>query len=243
MHFAPPPVLSAPAPIVAMAAASTPARTTADTATPVVETAATKPGAGAELIVPGDAPRSISAAAQSLTDAVRDLFWGEPKATLPTAGPIDLERYSGKWYELARLSVRFQDPRTVSTAEYALLPNGKIEVKNTAWLGDEVDSKIVGSATVAEGAQNDRLRVRFGGFLRFIPVPKEGNYWVIDKTDDYSMALVGTPDRKFLWLLSRDEQAWGTPTSDKMVAKAKELGFDTDELLVADWDKRVIRER
>jgi apolipoprotein D and lipocalin family protein len=243
MYFAPPPVLSAPAPIVAMAAASTPARTTAATATPVVETAATKPGAGASLIVPGDAPRSISAAAQSLTDAVRDLFWGEPKATLPTAGPIDLERYSGKWYELARLSVRFQDPRTVSTAEYALLPNGKVEVKNTAWLGDEVDSKIVGSATVAEGAQNDRLRVRFGGFLRFIPVPKEGNYWVIDKTDDYSMALVGTPDRKFLWLLSRDEQAWGTPTSDKMVAKAKELGFDTDELLVADWDKRVIRER
>lgn len=195
-------------------------------------------------LVPGDAPRSISTALESVRDAVRDLFGRRPTAPLPTNGSVDLKRYSGLWYELARLPVRFQDPQSVSTAEYGIRSDGSVEVKNTAYVGDTVSARITGRATAARGAEatNDRLRVRFGGLLRFIPVPKDGNYWIIDAADDYSTALVGTPDRKFLWLLSRDKDAWGTRPIDALVDKAKSLGFDTDRLLVADWERRRMRD-
>ncbi len=206
--------------------------------------ARTKPGDGVRaMLVPGDAPRTIANAWQQARDAVRDLFGRVADAgqTLPTDGPVDLQRYAGLWYELARLPTRFQDARSVSTAEYTLRPDGAVTVRNTAYLGDRTDARITGTATVADGAANDRLRVRFGGLLKLIPVPKDGNYWIIDVADDYSTALVGTPDRKLLWLLSRDEDAWGTAPIDALVDRAAELGFDTDRLLVADWKTRRMR--
>ncbi len=234
----PVPAMVAPADVRA-AASTPPARETAQ-----VDLAATKAGDGASKLVPGDAPRSISSAVETVTDAVRDLFWRPRRPDLPTVGEVDLERYAGRWYELARLPVRFQDSRSVSTADYALRSDGKVEVRNTAYLGDTIDSKITGTATAARGAEqtNDRLRVRFGGLLRFLPVPKDGNYWIIDRADDYSTALVGTPDRKFLWVLARDKDSWGTAPIDRMVDRAAQLGFDTDQLLVADWDARRIRD-
>jgi len=192
-------------------------------------------------IVPGDRPRSIKTAFAGIVDAVRGAFDRRPDAPLPTAGPVDLARYAGLWYELARMPTRFQDPKSVSTAEYTVRPDGKVGVQNTAYVGDKRSAQISGTATVADGAANDRLRVRFGGLLKFIPVAKQGNYWVIDLKDDYSMALVGTPDRSNLWLLSRDPKAWDTAEAARMVSRATELGFDTDKLLVADWDKRIIR--
>jgi apolipoprotein D and lipocalin family protein len=240
----------APVPPAPAAAITTPTATFAATAPAgpaavqrTVDLEATRAGESARL-VPGDSPRSLSAAFEQVGDAVRDLFGRRPNAPLPTAGAIDLERYAGRWYELARLPVRFQDPRTVSTADYALRADGSVEVRNTAYLGEKVDARITGSATPARGAEEtaDRLRVKFGGLLRFIPTPKDGNYWIIDRADDYSTALVGTPDRKFLWVLARDKDAWGTAPIDAMVTKARELGFDTDSLLVADWQRQVIRQ-
>lgn len=209
----------------------------------------TKPADGARALVPGDAPRTIANAWQQAREALRDLFGRaaaagqalDAQSTLPTDGPIDLQRYAGLWYELARLPTRFQDSRSVSTAEYSIRPDGVVTVRNTAYLGDRTDARITGTATVAAGADNDRLRVRFGGLLSLIPVPKDGNYWIIDVADDYSTALVGTPDRTFLWLLSRDKDAWGTTPIDALVDRATELGFDTDRLLVADWKTRLVR--
>ena len=196
-----------------------------------------------DAIVPGDPQRSVDTAIESVIKAVKGVFGRGPEAPLPTAGPVDLARYAGKWFELARLPTRFQDPRSVSTAEYGVRPDGKVSVDNTAFVGDRVSARISGTATPVAGAPNDRLRVKFGGFLKFIPTPKEGNYWVIDLEDDYSMALVGTPDRSNLWLLSRDANAWDSTTAARMVAEATKLGFDTDKLLIADWTRREMRPR
>lgn len=220
--------LPAPAPVAITAAAPVPS-----IAAPVA--------ARSTPFAPGDSARTIKTAIADAWDAARGLFGAGPGSSLPTAGPIDLQRYAGTWFELARLPTRFQNPRSVSTAEYALRPDGAVSVTNTAFLGDRVDARIQGAATVAAGAANDRLRVRFGGILRFIPVPKDGNYWIIDKEPDYSMALVGTPDRKLLWLLARDKDAWGSPEAERMVDRARTLGFDTDRLLVADWTTREMR--
>lgn len=193
--------------------------------------------------IPGDPLRSISSAADQVRDALANLLRKAPGATaaLPTAGPIDAQRYSGKWYELARLPVRFQNPKSVSTAEYGVRPDGKISVLNTAYVGDKVSAKITGSATPLDPAQKDKLNVKFGGFLKFIPSPREGNYWILDIDKDYQTALVGSPDKKFLWLLARDPKSWDAAVSQSMIQKATTLGFDTSKLLVADWDKRVIR--
>lgn len=160
---------------------------------------------------------------------------------LPTVASVDLTKYGGRWYELARLPVRFQDKLSVSTADYSLNPNGTVKVVNTAWLGDKTAAKITGTATSVSAPDNSRLQVRFGGFLRFIPQPREGNYWVIDLKPDYSMAMVGTPDRRFLWLLARDKNSWSTSAAAAMVERARTLGFDTSKLQVADWDAGMIR--
>ncbi len=162
-------------------------------------------------------------------------------SSLPTVPRVDIERYAGRWYELARLPVRFQRADTVSTADYTVRPDGKVGVENTSWLQGEVRSRIRGTAAPVDGSEGARLRVKFGGLLRLIPTPKEGNYWVLDLQPDYSMALVGTPDRKMLWLLARDKDAWGTASAASMVQRASQLGFDTQRLQVADWQRGVMR--
>mgnify|MGYP006278614393 CR=1 FL=1 len=153
---------------------------------------------------------------------------------------VDLGQYQGKWFELARIPTRFQDARTVSTAEYAARPDGAVSVHNTSYLNGKATASIDGSA-VPVSATNNRLNVGFGGFLKLIPKADEGNYWVMDLADDYSMALVGSPDRQTLFLLARDKDAGSSPTAQAMLEHARQQGFDVDHMLHADWDRQQIR--
>lgn len=195
-------------------------------------------------VLPGDSKRSLANFASKVGETVKGVFHHEDHEPLATAGSVDLARYAGLWYELARLPMRFQADITVSTAEYTAQDDGSIGVVNTAYRGSETDASIEGSAVPAEGAEEskDRLIVTFGGLLKFIPKADEGNYIVIRLAEDYSLALVGTPDRSAMWLLSRNPQGWGSSQVEEFVAFATEQGFDTDRLLVADWDSRVTRE-
>jgi apolipoprotein D and lipocalin family protein len=90
---------------------------------------------------------------------------------------------------------------------------------------------ILGYAKVLNPPENTKLTVRFKiWFGPLIPVPREGNYWILHVDEDYQEAIVGTPNRKHLWLLAR------TPTIpearyQELVAKADHLGFDTSRLL------------
>ena len=160
---------------------------------------------------------------------------------LATVGDVDAEQYAGLWYELARLPVRFQDPASVSTAEYEVRGDGTIAVTNTAYLGEEESYQLEGSAEPVAAGVSDRYVVSFDGFLSFVPTPDEGNYWVMELADDYSMALVGTPDREFLWLLARDGTDFDEERAAKYLERAAADGFDTTELAVADWQTRLIR--
>lgn len=153
---------------------------------------------------------------------------------------VDLGQYQGTWYEVARIPTRFQDAKTVSTAEYSARPDGSVAVHNTSYLNGKETASIDGSAVpVAE--TNNRLNVGFGGFLKLIPKADEGNYWVMDLADDYSMALVGSPDRSTLFLLARDKHAGDSPTAHTMLEHARQQGFDVDSMLHADWERQQIR--
>jgi len=148
-----------------------------------------------------------------------------------TAGTVDLSRYSGRWFEIARLPMRFQKANEAAIAEYGTNADGTISVHNIAIRPDGSQRDIRGYAKVLNPPVNTKLTVRFKTwFGPLIPVPKEGNYWILHVDEHYQEALVGTPNRKYLWLLAR------TPTISEaryaaLVTKADQLGFDTSRLL------------
>ena len=114
---------------------------------------------------------------------------------------VDLERYLGTWYEIATIPQRFQRGCVAVAAEYSLLPNGDILVVNTCREGT-LDGKIRsvrGRARVVDKKTNAKLKVTFFW-------PFWGAYWVIGLDPDYQWAIVGHPNRKYLWILSRSPQ-------------------------------------
>ena len=145
---------------------------------------------------------------------------------------VDLSRYVGTWYEIARLPNRFQKKCSANvTATYTLLDDGDIKVVNRCKQDDGEITIAEGLARVAvEDGSHSKLKVRFApAFLSFLPFVW-GDYWIIDLATDYSYSLVGEPDRKYLWVLSRspvmDEQ-----TLDKILERAKQQGYDTAPLI------------
>lgn len=142
---------------------------------------------------------------------------------LETVRSLDLKRYAGKWYEIASFPARFQKNCTCTTAEYGLNPDGTVSVRNRCF-----DTKknrmrgISGRAFRKDPSEPGRLKVQF-----FFPF--KGDYQVIQLSDDYSAALVGTPDRKYLWVLSRTTTLPET-TFQQFLTTARNQGFDLAKL-------------
>jgi apolipoprotein D and lipocalin family protein len=123
--------------------------------------------------------------------------WAAPP--LQTVPQVDLNRYLGTWYEIANYPTFFQSKDCVgTTAQYSLLPDGHIRVRNTCYPQglNQPASRIEGRAWVADTTSNAKLKVQF------FP-PFAGDYWVIDLDPGYQWAVVGHPSRNFLWILSR----------------------------------------
>ncbi len=143
---------------------------------------------------------------------------------------LDLQRYAGLWHEVARLPNRFQK-RCVGgvTASYELL-DGAIRVVNACRVADGTSIRAEGRARLADrDGPASRLKVRFApALLSFIPAVW-ADYWVLDLTDDYGAALVGTPDRRYLWVLSRRPELDGS-TYDRLVRTAARQGFEIGRL-------------
>jgi apolipoprotein D and lipocalin family protein len=146
-----------------------------------------------------------------------------------TVEKVDLERYLGKWYEIARLPNRFQELcKSNVAATYSKTATASVKVENRC-VGDGGEVKqVVGEARSVD-ASNSKLEVRFApAWLSWLPLVW-GDYWVLHLEPDYSLALVGSPDREFLWVLSRN------PTLDKtkldmLMGKAREQGFAVEKV-------------
>lgn len=142
---------------------------------------------------------------------------------LPTVSNVDLEKYMGKWYEIASFDHSFQRGCHCTTAEYEL-KDGYVKVTNSC-NKESVDGEqnvATAKAYTVKGSNNSRLKVQFFW-------PFKGDYYIIDLADDYSYAAVGSPSRKYLWILNR------TPTMDKetynaIVERVKKLDFDVNKL-------------
>jgi apolipoprotein D and lipocalin family protein len=148
-----------------------------------------------------------------------------------TAEAVDLSLYIGRWYEIARLPMPFQKVNEAAIAEYGAHADGTISVHNIAIRPDGSQRDIRGYAKVLNPPENTKLTVRFKTwFGPLIPVPKEGNYWILHVDEDYEEAIVGAPSRKYLWLLARTSTISET-RFEALVAKAQQLGFDTSRLL------------
>ena len=147
--------------------------------------------------------------------------WDRPAAPpLEVVPSVDLSRYAGTWYEIAKYPNRFQRGCIGATAEYTLASDGKrVEVVNRC---RDVESgkerSVRGTARVVDPATNAKLSVTFFW-------PFSGDYWILALGEEYEYAVVGTPDRKYLWFLARTETI-GDDLYGRLVDLARARGFD-----------------
>ncbi len=149
---------------------------------------------------------------------------------LPVVDQVDLQRYTGTWHEIARLPQWFQRGCYNATAEYSLKDDGSLRVINRCAKMDGEASRAEGQARVVEGSNNAKLKVRFDNwFSRLLPTIAEGDYWIIHLSDDYDVVMIGEPEREYLWILA-DQRKLADARYQKLVARARELGFPVKEL-------------
>ncbi|HET6145258.1 MAG TPA: lipocalin family protein [Candidatus Acidoferrales bacterium] len=146
------------------------------------------------------------------------------ESRLETVQHVDLNRYAGRWYEIARYPNKFETKcaRDV-TAEYAPKENGDIRVVNSCTAQDGRAVRSVGTAKVADTSTNAKLKVAF--FWPFY-----GKYWVLDVGDKYDYAVVGEPGRDYLWILSRTP-AMPDAVYEKILNRLPARGYDPEKLV------------
>ena len=143
---------------------------------------------------------------------------------LRTVESVDLSRYSGTWYEIARYPNHFQrDCQSDTKAEYTLRKDGQVQVVNSCRQKDGKTKTARGTAKVADNRTNARLRVTF--FWPFY-----GDYWVIGLSHDYRYAIVGEPKRNYLWILSRTPEM-DEATYKEVLDQIREAGYDPGKLI------------
>ena len=156
---------------------------------------------------------------------------GGAEAALETVADVDLDRYMGRWYQIALLPNRFQAMCAAdTTATYSRLPDGRVRVVNACRDDGGTLQRAEGIARLNDSYDDPaRLEVRFApawlGFLPFV----WGDYWILALEPDYSAVLVGAPDRDYLWVLARAPRI-PHETYERLLDVARSQGFDVSAL-------------
>ena len=145
---------------------------------------------------------------------------------LATVEKVDINRYLGTWYEIARFDHSFERGCSHVTATYALKENGDIKVLNRC-IDETGQEDIAKGSAFSTTPENNKLKVTF--FWPFY-----GNYWILMLDKKYSYAVVGDPSRNYLWILSRSKSL-NKKSLDTIIKKLPSLGFDTSKLI---WTKQ-----
>lgn len=143
---------------------------------------------------------------------------------LQTVAQVDLDKYAGKWYEIASYPMRFQKGCHCTTATYTKSAKGFVIVENRCNRGsvDGPESYIKGKAFVVKHSGMAKLKVQFFW-------PFRADYWIIDLADDYSYAVVSNPGRTTLWILSRTPQM-DPEVYDAILQRLDQQGFELSRL-------------
>jgi lipocalin len=140
-------------------------------------------------------------------------------------GTVDLQKYSGTWFEIARLPNTFEKNLKCITATYTLRDDGKVTVLNAGYRIDDPSKKSSanGVAWNPDKKEPAKLKVRFFW-------PFSGDYWIIELDKDYRYVLVGDPSYKYLWILCRDN-VMDEATYKKLLQKAVTEGYDVSPII------------
>jgi apolipoprotein D and lipocalin family protein len=153
-----------------------------------------------------------------------------PPQPLTTIAALDVPRYLGSWYEIAKYPNSFQKKCVANTqAKYSLLGDGQLQVVNRCRLADGQTSEAIGAARQLGEASSPKLKVRFApAWLSFIPAVW-GDYWVIDLDPAYQLAAVAEPKREYLWILSRTPKV-DSKSYQALLERLTQKGFDISKL-------------
>jgi apolipoprotein D and lipocalin family protein len=150
---------------------------------------------------------------------------GEPLSPLTVVPQVDLTRYMGTWYEIARFPQKFQEGCVATKATYTLRNDGKVDVLNECRLErfDGTLKRAKGTAKVADKTTMAKLKVTF--FWPFY-----GDYWIIELGENYEYAVVGHPGRNYLWILSR-RPSMDEALYDRLLKYVAAKGYDLSRLV------------
>lgn len=154
------------------------------------------------------------------------IFLSAKSQTEPTVvKAVDLKKYQGLWYEIARLPNFFERKLKCATATYTIRPDGKITVKNAGNYITEPQKKsaVEGIAWVPDIKNPGKLKVQFFW-------PFSADYWILFLEQDYKYVLVGGPDHKYLWILAR-EKTMDDKTYQMLLQKAISNGYDVSTII------------
>ena len=153
------------------------------------------------------------------------LFSCKAGKDLSTVDAVNINKYAGCWYEIARLPNSFEKGLECITATYTVKDNGTIEVLNQGHLSKNISKikRIKGSAWVPNSTYPGRLKVRFFW-------PFSGDYYIVSLDKDYQYALVGSPSRKYLWVLSKNKELDHAIYSE-LLEIANNKGFNVEKII------------
>ena len=146
------------------------------------------------------------------------------RAVPEPAKPVEVKRYLGRWFEIARYEQSFQKGCKGVTADYSLRVDGTIAVTNRCRKPDEKIAEVQGRAKIVNSSSNAKLKVSFFG-------PFYGDYWVLDHADDYSWSVVGEPSGRYLWILCREPTPAEKASSKLRSSEVRNMGYDVSMLL------------
>ncbi|WP_394673264.1 lipocalin family protein [Limnobacter sp.] len=162
--------------------------------------------------------------------AVNSALAAESPQPLQTIQSLDVPRYMGTWFEVAKYPNRFQKQCVANTsAAYSLQKDGKVKVLNRCQLASRDMEEVEGQVRQTGGLKSPKLEVRFApAWLSWLPMVW-GDYWVIDLDPEYQLVAVSEPKREFLWVLSRTQQV-NPAKYEALLQRLKAKGFDLNKL-------------
>lgn len=146
---------------------------------------------------------------------------------IKTVDYVDINKYAGLWYEIAKIPNKFQDHCIKgTTANYTVTESGEIKVVNSCVDEDGETDKAEGVARVVDKKTNSKLEVSFFSILGWRPV--WGDYWIIGLDENYQWAVIGTPSRKYGWILSRTPEL-NSEALDRIFSILKQNGYNPED--------------